>query len=168
MKPRRKRDNTVIQRVNKALDLPDYAVSERLRASLHESAHLIAAKVLGESIIGIGLGGTNSDAAGTWTRMRSRDVFSLRNRLIVLWAGPLADGRPVPPIGKGELGDDESAMFSIARELCGAAAKPGRVEKEITQARSRAVKLVRKHQPEIEELAGHLLTLYGCLDRIKG
>jgi hypothetical protein len=167
-KSQTKRDNAAIQRVSQALNLPNYAVSERLRAALHESGHLIAAKVLGESIIGIGLGGPGSlDGAAAWSRMRSRDVHSLRNRLCVLWSGPLSDGRPVPEIGKGELADDESAMFSIARELCGAAAAPARIQKEIDRAKTKAERLVRRHRAEIEELAGALVHVYEVIDAIK-
>jgi hypothetical protein len=163
----RRRDDILLQRVSESLNLSDFAGCERLRAALHESGHLIAAKILSESIIGIGLGGTNSDAAGTWTRMRSRDVFSLRNRLIVLWSGPLSDGRPVPPVGDGLLADDESQMFDIARELCGADAKLARIQNEISRAKSRAVKLVRRHRPEIEQLAHKLCELYSIIDGVK-
>jgi hypothetical protein len=167
-KPQRKRDNTVIQRVNQSLDLPDYAACERLRAALHESGHLIAAKLLGESVTGIGLGGPDSlDGAAAWSRMRSRDVYSLRNRLVVLWSGPLSDGRPVPEIGKGELADDESAMFSIARELCGAAGSEKRIAGEIRRARIKAERLVKKHHAEIEQLAQALVHDYEVIDGIK-
>jgi len=58
-------------------------------------------------------------------------------------------------------------MFSIAREIHGAAAAPARIQKEIERARIKAERLVRKHRPAIECLAEQLIKLYACIDKVK-
>jgi hypothetical protein len=164
MRTKRQRDNSLIQKVSESLDLPDHSGTEHLRASLHESAHLIAAKVLGESIEGVGLGGPSSlGGAASWTRPCDRGAIALKNHMAVVWAGVLAEDRE--PLD-GEC--DQNRLRELAIEIYGKAAKPARIDREIRRAKSKAARLVRRHRPEIEELAGHLLTLYGCLDRIKG
>jgi uncharacterized protein (DUF1778 family) len=168
MKIQHKRNEDALKRVIKTLDLPDYRTNELERTAKHEASHLVIAKLLGEWIKGVGLGGPDSlDGAGTWTRLRSRDVYSLRNRLCVLWAGPISDGNPLPPIGSGELGDDEKQLIDIAREIHGKAGSQQRIDAEINRAKTRAEKLVQEHRAKIEELAEHLIKLYECIDRIR-
>jgi hypothetical protein len=75
----RKRDNAVIERISKALDLPNYRALARLDDARHECGHLVAASLLGEEIEAVSLGSPGFCGGVCWLRPRSRDVFSLRN-----------------------------------------------------------------------------------------
>jgi hypothetical protein len=168
MTNRRKRDAELIQRVSKSLDLPDYQAGARLDIAKHESGHMVAAIILNEEIIGIGLHGKGSLSSGSsWTRPRGRDVIGLRGHMVVLWSGVLAEGRELPADGSGEIGDDHNKLRELAREIVGAAGSEKRIDAEIRRARSRAEKLVKRHRPEIELLAAKLCELYCILDGIK-
>jgi hypothetical protein len=167
MRARQKRDDVAIKRVSESLNLPDYRALHRLETARHESAHIIVGLLLGETIEAVSLGTSGLGGGAVLMRPRSRDANSLRRHMTVIAAGGAVDGLPMPPAGIGEVDEDQNRLRDLAIEIHGKSAKPGRVEKEIARAKTRAEKLVKKHHAEIEQLAGKLCELYAIIDGVK-
>jgi len=164
----RRRDDILLQRVSESLNGRDYRGIARMETALHESAHIVIALILGEAVEAVSLGTSGLGGGAVFMRPRSRDVYSLRRHMIVVAAGTAVDGLPLPAAGSGENSEDQNQLRSLAVEIVGKIGTQKRIDREILRAKSKAAKLVKRHKVAIEELAGHLLTLYGCLNRIKG
>jgi hypothetical protein len=167
MKNRPKRNDAALERVSRSLDGPDFSgilSAEQQRIAKHESGHLVVGIAVGESAEGISLGGRGSlSGAASWTRPRDRGVASLRGHMAVVWAGCIAEGRELPADDSG----DQVKLHDLAVEIVGKIGTQKRIEAEIRRAKFRAIKLVRRHRAEIEQLAHKLCELYSIIDGVK-
>ena len=140
--------------------------ADLIRASYHESGHIVAAQAFGRPIIAHSIDRTASRgphvAYAYLPNATNADL--IREELIIMAAGPIASRLYDPTADPSDQGD-ASDMIATGWKLCGRLVNAEVHHHELQLAERRAAKLIRDNWAHVEQVAHSLVAHHRLVER---
>ena len=136
-------------------------------SAIHESSHLVVARALGMTSVGIVLSHTLGSNSAVLVNYNGGTGKDLRHEMIVACAGSIGTRMIVPQYWKNEMdAHDRRDLVQTGRKLHGIKARKSTVGNEILKAELRAREIVIRHRGDIVALTDTLMDLWDLVKAV--